>query len=65
KAAVTQKGSPLTSSMYRDLQKGSPVEAEQILGDLLHRGQSLGVDTPLLAAAFTHLSIYQAERAAS
>jgi 2-dehydropantoate 2-reductase len=64
KAAVTQKGSPLTSSMYRDLQKGSPVEAEQILGDLLHRGQSLGVDTPLLAAAFTHLSIYQAERAA-
>ncbi|HEX3573709.1 MAG TPA: 2-dehydropantoate 2-reductase [Rhodopila sp.] len=59
KAAVTQKGSTLTSSMYRDLQKGSPVEAEQILGDLLLRGERAGIDTPLLAAAFTHLSVYQ------
>jgi 2-dehydropantoate 2-reductase len=59
KAAVTQKGSALTSSMYRDLQKGSPVEAEQILGDLLARGQRAGIDTPLLAAAFTHLAVYQ------
>ena len=60
RGAVTQKGSPLTSSMYRDLQKGGPVEAEQILGDLLLRGRHLGVATPLLAAAFTHLSVYQA-----
>jgi 2-dehydropantoate 2-reductase len=56
---VTQKGSPLTSSMYRDLQKNSPVEADQILGDLLVRAQAAGVPTPLLAAAFTHLSVYQ------
>ena len=40
--------------------KGGPVEAEQILGDLLARARSFGVDTPLLAAAFTHLSVYQA-----
>jgi 2-dehydropantoate 2-reductase len=59
KAAVTQKGSPLTSSMYRDLLKGSPVEAEQIIGDLLVRGQGAGIDTPLLATAFAHLSVYQ------
>jgi 2-dehydropantoate 2-reductase len=59
KAAFTQKGSPLTSSMYRDLEKGSPVEAEQILGDLLARGTRAGIDTPLLSAAFTHLSVYQ------
>ncbi len=57
--AVTAKGSPLTSSMYRDLQAGLPVEADQILGDFLMRARALGVSTPLLAAAFTHLTVYQ------
>jgi 2-dehydropantoate 2-reductase len=56
---MTQRGSPMTSSMYRDLEAGRPVEAEQILGDLLARGHSLGLNAPLLAAAFTHLSVYQ------
>src|SRR6266436_223391 len=32
-AAMTAPGSLLTSSMYRDLRKGAPVEANQILGD--------------------------------
>jgi 2-dehydropantoate 2-reductase len=63
RSAVTQKGSPLTSSMYRDLKSNSPVEAEQIIGDLLLRARALDVPTPLLAAAFTHLSVYQAARA--
>jgi 2-dehydropantoate 2-reductase len=65
RAAMTQQGSPLTSSMYRDLLKGSPVEAEQILGDLLLRARNVGIATPLLAAAFTHLSVYQAGIAAA
>jgi len=43
--------------MYRDLQKGAPVEVDQILGDLLARARN--IDTPLLAAAYTNLSIYQ------
>jgi 2-dehydropantoate 2-reductase len=60
RGAVTQKGSTLTSSMYRDLQKNRPVEAEQILGDLLLRARAADVPTPLLAAAFANLSIYQA-----
>ncbi|HEY4171612.1 MAG TPA: 2-dehydropantoate 2-reductase [Rhodopila sp.] len=64
RATFTQKGSAMTSSMYRDLQQGHPVEAEQILGDLLVRGQALGIATPLIAAAFTHLLIYQARIAA-
>ncbi len=58
-ATMTAKGSPLTSSMYRDLQAGLPVEADQILGDFLLRARALGVSTPLLAAAFAHLSMYQ------
>jgi 2-dehydropantoate 2-reductase len=63
--AVTQKGSPLTSSMYRDLQSGNWVEAEQIIGDLVARGRGTGIDTPLLAAAFANLSIYQNRVAAA
>jgi 2-dehydropantoate 2-reductase len=56
---VTEKSSPQTSSMYRDLQKGAPVEVDQILGDLLARARKANIDTPLLAAAYTNLSIYQ------
>ena len=56
---LTAKGSPLTSSMYRDLQAGNAVEAEQIVGDLLARGKKAGLDLPLLGAAFTNLMVYQ------
>jgi 2-dehydropantoate 2-reductase len=57
---VTSAGSPLTSSMYRDLQAGGPVEADQILGDMLVRAARHGLATPLLGAAYAQLSIYQA-----
>jgi len=55
---VTQKGSPMASSMYRDLVAGLPVEADQILGDLAARAARHGIDTPLVSAAYTHLRIY-------
>jgi 2-dehydropantoate 2-reductase len=55
---LTASGSSLTSSMYRDLEKGAPVEVEQILTDLLRRGQQAGIASRLLAAANTNLSIY-------
>jgi len=56
---LTAKGSPLTSSMYRDLKKGAPVEVDTILGDLLEHGRKHGLATPILEAAFVSLSIYQ------
>jgi 2-dehydropantoate 2-reductase len=59
-AAMTEPGSPLTSSMYRDLRKGAPVEADHILGDLIERGDAHGVAAPLLKAAFANLRVYQA-----
>jgi 2-dehydropantoate 2-reductase len=59
RAMLTAKGSTTTSSMYRDLQEGRPIEADQIIGDLLAHARRLDVPTPLLAAADTHLSIYQ------
>ena len=37
RTTMTAQGSPLTSSMYRDVIKGAPVEAETILGDLIDR----------------------------
>ena len=58
-AAMTKPGSSLTSSMYRDLRTGAPVEADHILGDLIERGSVHGVATPLLKAALVNLRVYQ------
>jgi 2-dehydropantoate 2-reductase len=63
RGALATKGSPLTSSMYRDLQQNLPVEAEQIIGDLLARAHAAGLATPLIAATHTHLGVYQARLA--
>ena len=57
--AMTAPGSKLTSSMYRDLRKGAPVEADHILGDFIERAAAHGVTTPLLKAAFVSLRVYQ------
>ncbi|HEY5225669.1 MAG TPA: 2-dehydropantoate 2-reductase [Methylovirgula sp.] len=63
-AALTAKGSPLTSSMYRDLERGNRIEADQIIGDLLVRGRAKSVETPLLAAVYANLCVYQNRLAA-
>jgi len=65
RAFLTAPGSGQTSSMYRDMQDGGRVEADQILGDLLHRAQQRNVITPLLAAAYANLHIYQHRLASS
>lgn len=56
---ITARGSGFASSMYRDLQGNHPVEVDHILGDLLRRADSHGLDTPLLGAAVAQLRIYQ------
>lgn len=61
---LTLKGAPRTASMYRDLFQGFPVEAYQILGDLVARAKTAGIATPLLSAAYTHLAVYEAKRQA-
>ena len=62
KLALTTKGSPLTSSMYRDLQGGREIEGDQIIGDLLVRAQSTRVAIPLLSLANTLLAVYRNRR---
>jgi len=58
KARMTEPGSALTASMFRDLSKGQPVESEQILGDFLARAEAHGVHPPLLRAAYVQLTVY-------
>jgi 2-dehydropantoate 2-reductase len=61
----TTKDSKLTSSMYRDMQKGAGVEVDTILGDLLAHGQKHGLKTPLLQAGCVRLRVYQNARSTS
>ena len=58
---MTEQDSELTSSMYRALTRGGPIEADHILGDLLDHARH--VSTPLLAAAYVQLKVYEAGRA--
>lgn len=56
---VTAPGSAFTTSMYRDLLAGQPVESDAIIGDLVARAERLGVATPLLRLAGAQLAVYQ------
>ncbi|MGA7357077.1 MAG: 2-dehydropantoate 2-reductase [Candidatus Cybelea sp.] len=62
---LTDAVSDLASSMYRDLQKGRPLEADAIIGDMCVRGEAAGVKVPLLSAAYTQLSVYAAKASES
>lgn len=57
----TSPGSPLTSSMLLDIERGAPIEADQILGDLLRRASPPSALSPL-RFAYTHAKAYQARR---
>lgn len=59
RAQLTAKGSGYASSMFRDLQRGRPVEVEAIVGDLVRRAAAAGIATPLLSAAYIRLRLYQ------
>ena len=57
---LTEQGSDDTSSLFRDLSVGLPVEAEQIFGDLVARAEALGVAVPLLVAVAVRLRVHNA-----
>ncbi|QMV18956.1 2-dehydropantoate 2-reductase [Granulicella sp. 5B5] len=61
-ARLLQPGSTLTASMYRDMMRGAPVEADHILGNLIARSHTHNVPAPLLTAAHAMLSVYSANR---
>jgi 2-dehydropantoate 2-reductase len=60
--ALIKEGSPLTSSMLRDVEVGARIEIEQIVGDMLRRADVVGVAAPWLRAAYCHLQTYENRR---
>lgn len=62
RALLTEAGSPFTASMLRDIERGGPVEADSIVGDMLRRARRLGVAAPHLRIAYCHLQAYQRRR---
>ena len=59
---LTQAGSPLKASALRDIERGAPTEGEHVLGDMVARARSLGVETPILDLARTHVAAYEISR---
>jgi len=59
RAILTTPGSPLTASMLRDIENGSPIEADHIIGDLLHRSAK---NKTMLRTVYAHLKSYEARR---
>lgn len=60
RALLTKQGSDMTASMFRDMENGSRIEADQIIGDLLVRADAAGLDSPLLRVIYCHLKAYEA-----
>jgi 2-dehydropantoate 2-reductase len=66
RGALTAAGSPMSASMLKDIERGGPVEADHVLGDLIahdRHGPASGVS--LLRVAYAHLKAYEARRARS
>jgi 2-dehydropantoate 2-reductase len=62
RAMITAAGSPIAASMLRDVERGAPIEADHIVGDLLRRGGGQPGDYPLLRIAYANLKTYEARR---
>ena len=58
-----RSGSKQVASILGDIEKGGPVEARQIVGDMLARARAADVAAPNLRFAYAHLQAYEARRA--
>ena len=56
---LTTEGSPLTSSMLRDIANGRRTEGAHILGDMLERARRHELPAPVLAIAAAHVQAYE------
>ena len=61
-ATLTAEGSKMTASMFRDILQSAPIEADQIIGDLIARADAAKMPVPKLRMIFTHLKAYEASR---
>jgi 2-dehydropantoate 2-reductase len=53
-----------STSMLRDLEAGRSVEADHVVGWMLDKARTHGVDDTILLLAYTHLKAYEARKAA-
>ena len=52
-----------SASMMRDIGQDMPrIEADGIVGDMLRRATDLGIEVPMLRAAFVHLQVYEVQQ---
>jgi 2-dehydropantoate 2-reductase len=58
----TAPGSTISASMLRDIERGAPIEADHVIGDLLRRGEKAPGEHRLLRIAYAHLKSYEARR---
>jgi 2-dehydropantoate 2-reductase len=68
RAMLFAKGSSLTASMLRDVQNGSRIEADHVLGDLIRRGgavQQASNELSVLRVVYSQLKAYEAQRSES
>ena len=59
---MTTPGSAFAASMLRDIERGAPIEADHIIGDLIHRAGPRSRNHPLLRIVYAHLKAYEARR---
>lgn len=59
--SLTEPGSTFTSSMLRDMLAGRRTEADHIVGDMLRRGRTHGLATPVLSTVNAALQCYEAQ----
>lgn len=61
--SFSDTGTALKASMLRDIENGSPTEGNHIIGDMVRRGEDLGVAMPVFRIAWVNLQAYELERA--
>ncbi|RWM01760.1 MAG: hypothetical protein EOR68_09220 [Mesorhizobium sp.] len=56
---ASQAGSTIRTSMLRDIENGSLIEADQIIGDMMRRASSFSLPAPILSTVHAHLKSYE------
>ncbi|MEM7057940.1 MAG: 2-dehydropantoate 2-reductase [Pseudomonadota bacterium] len=62
RAWFSDRSGSMSPSMLHDLRSGNPTEADHVIGDMIRRAASHGIETPYLKIALTHLQVYEASR---
>ncbi len=64
RARLTDPAGTWSASMLRDLEGGGAIEGDHIVGWMLGKARTHGVDDTILSLAYTHLKAYEARKAA-